>query len=103
MTGGRVADRVAAALLPSALAAVALALLAPSLQIATRADLLLAWLGAAHRARHRRARAMGPAHPLHGGAGAALAPFLVLVPLAWVLSRLFDSPVREGVLTLGLS
>jgi predicted Na+-dependent transporter len=33
----------------------------------------------------------------------SLAPFLALVPLAWVLSRLFDSPVREGVLTLGLS
>lgn len=27
----------------------------------------------------------------------------MLVPLAWLLSRLFDSPVREGVLTLGLS
>ena len=36
MTGDRVADRVAAALLPLALAAVALALLVPSEQIATR-------------------------------------------------------------------
>jgi hypothetical protein len=26
----------------------------------------------------------------------SLAPFLVLVPQAWVLGRLFDSPVREG-------
>jgi predicted Na+-dependent transporter len=33
----------------------------------------------------------------------SLAPFAVLVPLGWVLSRLFDSPVREGVLTLGMS
>ena len=33
----------------------------------------------------------------------SLAPFAVLVPLAWAISRLFDSPVREGVLTLGMS
>src|SRR5256885_716382 len=44
MTADRVADRVAAALLPLALAAVALALLVPSEEIATRADLLLAVL-----------------------------------------------------------
>ena len=30
-------------------------------------------------------------------------PFALLVPLAWAISLLFDSPLREGVLTLGLS
>jgi BASS family bile acid:Na+ symporter len=103
MTGDRVADRVAGALLPLALAAVALALLAPSQEIATRSDLLLAVLvvltalGIAPRelwdlrTRWQAVLAL------------SLAPFIALVPLAWVLSRLFDSPVREGVLTLGLS
>jgi predicted Na+-dependent transporter len=103
MTGGRVADRVAAALLPLALAAVALALLAPSQQIATRADLLLAVLVlltalgiAPHELWDLRTR-------FTAVLALSLAPFLVLAPLAWLLSRLFDSPVREGVLTLGLS
>jgi predicted Na+-dependent transporter len=103
MTGRRVADRVAAALLPLALAAVVLALLFPSEQFAARGDLVLAVLVALTalgiapqelwqlRTRFRAVLAL------------SLAPFLVLVPLAWVLSRLFDSPVREGVLTLGLS
>jgi predicted Na+-dependent transporter len=103
MTGHRVADRVAGALLPLALAAVALALLLPSEQFAARGDLVLAVLVAL--------TALGIApHELwqlrerfRAVLVLSLAPFLVLVPLAWVLSRLFDSPVREGVLTLGLS
>ncbi len=103
MTGDRVADRVAAALLPLALAAVALALLVPSEQIATRGDLLLAVLVvltalgiAPHELWNLRTRSTAVL-------ALSLAPFLALVPLAWMLSRLFDSPVREGVLTLGLS
>ena len=103
MTGDRVADRVAAALLPLALAAVALALLVPSEQIATRGDLLLALLVvltalgiAPHELWDLRTRSTSVL-------ALSLAPFLALVPLAWMLSRLFDSPVREGVLTLGLS
>jgi predicted Na+-dependent transporter len=98
-----VADRVAAALLPLALAAVALALLVPSQEIAGRGDLLLAVLVvltalgiAPHELWDLRAR-------FTAVLALSLAPFLVLVPLAWVLGRLFDSPVREGVLTLGLS
>ena len=75
----------------------------PSEQIATRGDLLLAVLVvltalgiAPHELWDLRTR-FTPVLAL------SLAPFLALVPLAWVLSRLFDSPVREGVLTLGLS
>jgi bile acid:Na+ symporter, BASS family len=103
MTGDRVGDRVAGALLPLALAAVALALLVPSQEIAARADLLLAALVlltalgiAPHELWDLRSR-------FTAVLGLSLAPLLALVPLAWVLSRLFDSPVREGVLTLGLS
>jgi predicted Na+-dependent transporter len=103
MTGDRVADRVAGALLPLALAAVALALLAPTQQIATRGDLCLAVLVvltalgiAPHELWTLRTRSMAVL-------ALSLAPFLALVPLAWVLSRLFDSPVREGVLPLGVS
>lgn len=103
MTGDRVAHRVAAALLPLALTAVALALLVPSEQIATRGDLLLAVLVvltalgiAPHELWNLRTRSTAVL-------ALSLAPFLALVPLAWMLSRLFDSPVREGVLTLGLS
>jgi predicted Na+-dependent transporter len=103
MTGDPVADRIAGALLPLALAAVALALLVPAEGVATRGDLLLAALVALTalgiaprelwnlRARWRAVLAL------------SLAPFLALVPLAWALSRFFASPVREGVLTLGLS
>jgi predicted Na+-dependent transporter len=103
VTGYRVADRVAGALLPLALASVALALLAPSEEIATRADLLLAVLvvltalGIAPRELWDLRTRFTAVLAL------SLAPFLVLIPLAWALSRLFDSPVREGVLTLGLS
>ena len=32
-----------------------------------------------------------------------LAPFAVLVPVAWAVSRLFAGPVRDGVLALGVS
>jgi len=98
-----VADRVAGALLPLALAAVALALVVPSQEIAARGDLLLAVLvvltalGIAPRELWDLRTRFTAVLAL------SLAPFLALVPLAWMLSRLFDSPVREGVLTLGLS
>src|SRR5215217_452597 len=32
-----------------------------------------------------------------------VAPFIALVPLGWLISRLFSGPVRDGVLTLGVS
>ena len=81
----------------------ALALLLPSEEVAARGDLVLAVLVAL------TALAIDPRElwdlrtRLTSVVALSVAPFLVLVPLAWVLSRLFDSPVREGVLTLGLS
>lgn len=99
----RPADRLAEALLPLALVAVGLALVLPSEAVAARGDLMLAALvaltalGIAPRdlwAARRRWRTV---------LALSLVPFMVLVPLAWAISRLFDGPVREGVLTLGLS
>jgi predicted Na+-dependent transporter len=103
MTGARLADRIAEALLPLALVAVGVALLLPSEQAAARGALVLAALvvltalgiapGALWELRSRWRAVLS----------LSLAPFAVLAPLAWAISRLFDSPVREGVLTLGLS
>jgi predicted Na+-dependent transporter len=98
-----VADRVAGALLPLALAAVALALLVPSQEIATRGDLLLAVLVAITALGIAPRELWDLRTRLQAVLALSLAPFLALVPLAWALSRLFASPVREGVLTLGLS
>ena len=103
MTGTRPADRIAEALLPLALVAVAAALLLPTEQVADRGDLMLAALvaltalGIAPRAIWELRSRWQAVLAL------SLAPFAVLVPLAWAIGRLFDSPVREGVLTLGMS
>jgi predicted Na+-dependent transporter len=89
--------------LPLAVGAAALAWLAPSRGLADRSELLLAALVAltalgiaprdllALRARWRRVLAL------------STLPFVALAPAAWALSRLFDGPVRDGVLALGLA
>jgi BASS family bile acid:Na+ symporter len=99
----RPADLIAQALLPLALAAIALALIVPAKSAAGDGDAVLASLVLL--------TALGIApHQLWGLRFRwqqmlllSVAPFAVLVPLAWLLSRLFESPVREGILTLGLS
>jgi predicted Na+-dependent transporter len=99
----RAADRIAAAVLPLTVAAGAAALLVPSAAVAGRSDLLLAALVLAtalgiepHRLVALRRR---PAAVL----ALALGPFVLLVPLAWGLGRLFEGPVRDGVVVLGLA
>lgn len=83
--------------------AVVLALVLPSDEAPARGDLVLAVLVVLTAlgippdelwALHSRWKAV---------LALSLVPFAVLVPLAWTLSLLFESPVREGVLTLGLS
>jgi predicted Na+-dependent transporter len=103
MTGVRAADRIARMLLPLALAAVALALLLPSEDVAARGDLVLTVLVALTALGIAPRELWGLRTRFTAVLALSVAPFLVLVPLAWALSRLFDSPVREGVLTLGLS
>jgi BASS family bile acid:Na+ symporter len=103
MTRERLADHVTEALLPLALVAVVVAVLVPSDDVVARGDLVLAMLvlltalGIAPRALWSLKSRWKAVLAL------SLAPFPFLVPLAWALSLPFQSPVREGVLTLGLS
>ena len=90
-------------LLPLAVTAAVVALLAPSGALAQRSDLVLAALvlftalgiPPSELASLRSRKAVV--------AGLVFAPFALLVPLAWAVSRLFDDPVREGVLALGVA
>jgi bile acid:Na+ symporter, BASS family len=90
-------------LLPLAAAAGALALIAPSTVVAEHTDVVLAALVLF------TALTIAPSElvQLHTDkaevAKLVLAPFVLLVPLAWVASRPFDSPVSDGVLALGVA
>jgi len=83
--------------------ATVLALVLPSRALARHSDLILAALvlftalgiapaQLASLAAHKRVLGLLVA-----------APFVVLVPLAWLISRLFSGAVRDGVLALGVS
>jgi predicted Na+-dependent transporter len=95
--------RLPAAILPLALAAAALGLLAPAPGLGARSDLLLAALvlltalGVPPEALAALRRRAGLVLAL------SLGPLAVLAPLAWALSRAFAGPVRDGVLALGLA
>jgi hypothetical protein len=88
-------------LLPLAAAAGALALVAPSAVVAERSDVVLAALvlftaltiAPSDLAQLRACKAEVTA--------LVVAPFTLLVPLAWVASRPFDGAVSDGVLALG--
>jgi hypothetical protein len=90
-------------LLPLAVTAALVALVAPSRALAERSDLVLAALVLF--------TALGiPPSELAGlrarkvvVAGLVFAPFALLAPLAWAVSRLVDDPAREGVLALGVA
>jgi predicted Na+-dependent transporter len=98
-----VAEGLAGALLPLALAAAALGVLAPSAWLAGRSSWLLAALVlftalgiapedlAVLRERRRTVIVL------------SVAPLLVLFPLAWALSLAFPQPLRDGVVALGLA
>ncbi|MFN8132242.1 MAG: bile acid:sodium symporter [Solirubrobacteraceae bacterium] len=99
----RTADAISRAVVPLALAAVALALVAPSEAIAGRADLLLAGLVlltalgiapgeiAALRSRWRAVAAL------------AVLPFCVLGPLAWAIGEAIGGALGDGTFALGLA
>jgi len=83
--------------------ATVLALLAPSHALARRSDLVLAALVLFTALGIAPARlASLTAHKRVLGVLVA-APFVALVPLAWLISRLFSGAVRDGVLALGVS
>ena len=99
----RLADRIATAVLPLTLLAAGVALVASSRAAAEHADWLLAALvlltalGIDPRrleAVRRRPRAV---------AGLSVGTLVVLAPVAWALSRLFDDGVRDGLLALGVA
>ena len=89
--------------MPLALVAGLFALLAPSATLAANPDLILAVLVLATalgispdrflelRSRWRLVLAL------------SVIPFAGLAPAAWALSRLFSSPIREGILALGMA
>jgi BASS family bile acid:Na+ symporter len=83
--------------------AAALALLAPSPEVAQRSDVVLGALVLF------TALGIAPAElatlSAHKTRLAVLvgAPFAALVPLAWLISRLFSGAVRDGTLALGVS
>lgn len=91
------------ALLLGTLLAVVLALVAPSRQLASHSDLILALLVLL--------TALGIAPSQLAGVGAnwrallalSVGPLTVLVPLAWAIGQAFDAPVRDGTLALGLT
>ncbi|MEA2383783.1 MAG: arsenite transporter [Solirubrobacteraceae bacterium] len=99
----RAADRLAAAVLPLTLAAAVAALLVPFRAAAEHSELLLAALvlvtALGIEPRRLVALRRRPATVL----ALSVAPFVVLAPVAWVLGRLFDGPVRDGVVVLGLA
>jgi predicted Na+-dependent transporter len=99
----RVLQRVPHLLLPLAGTAALLALLAPSNALAERSDLVLAAL-VLFTALGIPPSELATLRSRKGVvAGLVLVPFALLVPLAWAVSRLFDDPVRDGVLALGVA
>ncbi len=103
MTGTPLAERITAALLPLALLAAAAALLLPSERAAEQGDLVLAALVAVTALGIAPRELWDLRDRWQAVLALSLAPFAVLVPLAWAISRLFESPIREGVLALGIT
>lgn len=99
----RWAHLISEAVLPLAIFAGLFALVLPSETLATNSDLILAVLVLA------TALGMDPTRFLqlrnHWRLVLALStiPLAILTPAAWMLSLLFASPTREGILTLGLA
>src|SRR5215211_3770744 len=85
-------------LLPLAVTAAVVALLAPSGALAERSDLVLAALVLFTALGIPPAELASLRSRTGVVAGLVFAPFALLVPLAWAVSRLFDDTAREGVL-----
>jgi predicted Na+-dependent transporter len=100
---GRALQRAGDWLLALAALAAVFALLVPSHALAQRSDVVLAALVLFTALGIAPAQlASLTAHKLQL-AVLVLAPFIALVPLAWLVSRLFSGAVRDGVLALGVS
>jgi bile acid:Na+ symporter, BASS family len=95
--------RAADLLLPLAVVAGALALLAPSDTLADNSDLVLAALVLFTGLGIAPSRLVALRELKAALAALVFVPFCCLAPLAWLLGRLFDNAVRDGVLALGVS
>ena len=98
----RGASRVAEGVLPLVLAGAALGLLFPSSALANRTDVLLAIFVLVTVLGIEPSELLALRHRWRTVALLSVAPFVALVPVAYALGRLFESPTREGVLALGL-
>jgi predicted Na+-dependent transporter len=96
-------ERLAGAVLPLALVAAALALLAPWRALADRSELLLAALVALTAVGIAPSELAVLGRRWQAVLALSVLPFVVLAPAAWAVSRLFDGPVRDGTLALGLA
>ena len=90
-------------LLPLAVLAALVALVTPSGALAERSDLVLAALVLFTALGIPPSELASLRSRTGVVAGLVFAPFALLVPLAWAVSRLFDEPVRDGVLALGVA
>jgi len=95
--------RMPRVLTPLALAAAALAILAPSGILASHSDLLLALLVLATALGISLADLGGLRSHLADVAVLSVAPLVVLAAVAWVVGRPFSAPIRDGLLAVGLS
>jgi BASS family bile acid:Na+ symporter len=95
--------RLAGAVLPLALVAAGLALVAPWHALADRSEWLLAVLVALTALGIPPSELEEVRRRWQAVLALSVLPLVVLAPAAWALSRLFDGPVRDGTVTLGLA
>lgn len=91
------------AVLPFALLAGLLALMAPSRTLAANSDLILSILVLATALGIDPDRFLQLRGRWRFVLAISIAPFFAFAPAAWVLGRLFSSPTREGIFALGLA
>ncbi len=95
--------RVSNGLLPLAGTAAVIALLAPSTVLAERSDVVLAGLVLLTALGIEPSQLLTLRERVGALAVLVLMPFLVLVPMAWLISMLFSGAVSDGMLALGVS
>ena len=95
--------RSANLLLPLAVLAAGLGLLAPSDRLADRSDLILAALVLSTALAIAPSQLIALRERKTALAALVFVPFCALAPLSWLVSRPFDDTVRDGVLALGVS
>jgi bile acid:Na+ symporter, BASS family len=99
----RALARAADLLLPLAVVAGGFALVVPSQTLADNSDLVLAALVLSTALAIPPSQLIALRERRAALAALVFVPFCCLAPLAWLVSRLFDDSVQDGVLALGVS